>query len=365
MSSILHLNAETGSTYYAVFWNEAGEAWDGTAFVTYTTTRSTFDQVLSEVGVTGLFTLVVSTLPEGYTFWNIYKQDGGSPDHSDIRIATGGAYWDGTEFTDDAPYSTLQVSSSGTNYAVFWNAAGLAWNGTAFATYTTVRSTFSQALTQIGSTGLYRLAIPAVPEGYIYWEIFNQVGGSPSHLNDLRISTGSGEWSGTEITGGDATVIVPGDSVVHYVQPGASRTKGSQRVFYELTRSDGRPIDFYYGLVNTTDLDTGEVTTAKTRLHLRRVVITSLSSKYKAYAASDSKYLKDDTIILIDIRDLPTYEQETEDYFVHNAKQYNIISYELIEREGHVFVVRNVQKEAPAQEIVINIRHSLTMGEVI
>lgn len=40
-----------------------------------------------------------------------------------------------------------------------------------------------------------------------------------------------------------------------------------------------------------------------------------------------------------------------------------VVTYELKPYDGHIFVVRHVQNDAPNQEIVLNIRHCIKLGE--
>lgn len=98
MANELQFNdsAWTGSTLYVVVWNEAGQAWNGSAFATYTTTRGDFDIAATEISGTGFWR---TTFPgtAGYRRWSWYLQAGGSPSHAnDIKLLDGIAYWDGT-----------------------------------------------------------------------------------------------------------------------------------------------------------------------------------------------------------------------------------------------------------------------------
>jgi hypothetical protein len=104
MANELALNSEapTGSTLYVVVWNEAGQAWNGTAFATYTTTRDTFDIVATEIAGTGFWQ---ATFPgtAGYRRWAFYLQAGGTPDHDDdIKLVEGTGYWDGTNIVSQS-----------------------------------------------------------------------------------------------------------------------------------------------------------------------------------------------------------------------------------------------------------------------
>lgn len=133
----------------------------------------------------------------------------------------------------------------------------------------------------------------------------------------------------------------------------------SNREIYELKMSDGRPIDLYYNIVPVTDLDTGTVAEAKSRLLIRRAIVTSFSARYKFSGQTDGTYQKDDLVVIIDYMDLPEYDHGKEDYFVYKGKKYLIVTYEQVEKECQIFVIRHVQNEPPLQEIVLNIRHNL------
>lgn len=85
-----------------------------------------------------------------------------------------------------------------TLYFVDSNATGSAWNGTAYATYTTTRGDFDIAMTEVGVTGRYRGTLPA-QIGLHYWRIYLQAAGSPSHANDTALTTGSGYFDGTDL----------------------------------------------------------------------------------------------------------------------------------------------------------------------
>lgn len=103
-----------------------------------------------------------------------------------------------------------------TLYAVVRNAAGQAWNGTAFATYTTTRGDFDLAMPEIGTTGSYGpINLPSSGEGR-WWQIYLQAGASPSHADDVKVATGYytiGSVAGHTPQTGDAYPIV--NSGVH------------------------------------------------------------------------------------------------------------------------------------------------------
>jgi hypothetical protein len=88
-----------------------------------------------------------------------------------------------------------------TVYAVIWNESGQAWNGSAFATYTSTRSSFAVSMTEIGTTGYFTGTFPG-SAGARRWEYFLQAGGSPSQADDISIGMGSGYWTGAVLTSG-------------------------------------------------------------------------------------------------------------------------------------------------------------------
>lgn len=107
----LHWDYATGSTLYAVIRNTGGQAWNGSAFITWTplSSRGTFDVPLTEAS--GFYAASFPATATGQVSWDIYVQAGGSPDAAaDIKVASGGSgYWTGTEFRTledlDAPVS--------------------------------------------------------------------------------------------------------------------------------------------------------------------------------------------------------------------------------------------------------------------
>lgn len=94
---------DSSGTYYLVFWNESGQAWNGSAFTTYTTTREDFSVSMAQIGATGVFTLTIPTFPEGNVSWVYYKQQDGSPEHTnDSAVKFGQGYYDGSKILDDS-----------------------------------------------------------------------------------------------------------------------------------------------------------------------------------------------------------------------------------------------------------------------
>jgi hypothetical protein len=75
-----------GSTVYVVVWNDSDQAYNGSTFVTYTTTQDTFDQGAATVPANGI---VSYTLPAGAAYWKWFVQSGGTADFDDQDIAYG------------------------------------------------------------------------------------------------------------------------------------------------------------------------------------------------------------------------------------------------------------------------------------
>jgi len=128
--------------------------------------------------------------------------------------------------------------------------------------------------------------------------------------------------------------------------------------FYDLKMEHGEPVDLYYGVNNTFDVETGVKTQTKTKVVIKRAIVSSLASKYKFFSPAESTYQRDDTVVLIDYRDL-TYTLGKEDYFVIAGKKYLIVSVEYVKNDGYIFVIRHVQNEPPLQVVTINMRHGM------
>lgn len=128
---------------------------------------------------------------------------------------------------------------------------------------------------------------------------------------------------------------------------------------YELKMYQGESIDLYYNISNTTNINTGDVVATKQKVTIRRAVITPLDNKYKFHGPTDGVYKKDDSVVLIDHYDLVNYVNNKEDYFVYHGKKFMIVTFENMQNEGYIFVIRNVQNESPNQEITLNIRHDI------
>jgi hypothetical protein len=75
-----------GSTVYVVVWNDSDQGYNGSTFVTYTTTQDTFDQGAATVPANGI---VSYTLPAGAAYWKWFLQSGGTADFNDQDIGYG------------------------------------------------------------------------------------------------------------------------------------------------------------------------------------------------------------------------------------------------------------------------------------
>jgi len=154
-----------------------------------------------------------------------------------------------------------------TVYAVVFNDSGLAWNGSAFVTYTTTRGTFDVPMTEVGVTGLYRVTFPA-SAGARHWEYFLQAGGSPSHTADISIGVGSGYWTGSAFgtAGTTATAVVDNTQVDDaFVVDLSKRNDGTTRATKTIYLNVGekqavwintKPVTGGKWLADVTDADT-------------------------------------------------------------------------------------------------------------
>lgn len=102
------------------------------------------------------------------------------------------------------------LTTGTTYYVLLFNQSGQALTtGTTFASYSTTRDTFDQPMTEVvAGTGRFKYDFPAVPAGNYSWEIYQQVGGTPSHTNDLQIGSGGDYWNGSDF---GAVASVAGD----------------------------------------------------------------------------------------------------------------------------------------------------------
>lgn len=84
-------------------------------------------------------------------------------------------------------------------YALVFDSAGLAWNGSAFATFTSTRADFDVAMTEVSGTGEFRGDMPgsAGQRIVVYFLIAAGVGQAPSAANDIRLGTVIGYWDAT------------------------------------------------------------------------------------------------------------------------------------------------------------------------
>jgi len=135
MANEAYLRHETGKTVYVVEVNAAGQAWNGAAFATETTTRSTFAITATEIGTTGNYQATIpGTAGMRRRFW--YEQFGGSPSATDDTLiqAEGPEWWDGTT-TGGA--NLLGINGDGTGVAAFGRAVNAIVKGTVGSASTT------------------------------------------------------------------------------------------------------------------------------------------------------------------------------------------------------------------------------------
>lgn len=85
----------TGQTMYMLVFDDDGEAWNGSAFATFTTTQADFDVAMTEVGSTGLFR---GTIPGTSGFRSVvcYLRASGTPANTDQALQTDAGYFDTT-----------------------------------------------------------------------------------------------------------------------------------------------------------------------------------------------------------------------------------------------------------------------------
>lgn len=90
-----------------------------------------------------------------------------------------------------------------TFYVVLKTGTTALTTGTTFATYTTTRGDFDQAMTEHGVTGLFTYSMPAVIPGNYQWAIYMDAddNGTPSHTDDVPMAQGGDYWDGTKFSG--------------------------------------------------------------------------------------------------------------------------------------------------------------------
>ena len=89
------------------------------------------------------------------------------------------------------------TTSGATLYAVLLNAIGQAYNGSIFETPGNANwATYDLALSEAGTTGIYRGSMPAVAAGAYAFFVYQQAGGAPA-VGDECIGAGSLQWDGT------------------------------------------------------------------------------------------------------------------------------------------------------------------------
>lgn len=92
----------------------------------------------------------------------------------------------------------LATAATGlTLYAVLLDAAGEAWNGSAFETPSAANwSDYALAMAEADTTGVYRGDMPGVAAGVYSFLVYRQVGGAAA-VGDPCIGAGSIRWTGT------------------------------------------------------------------------------------------------------------------------------------------------------------------------
>lgn len=98
----LHFDYDQNATIYAIIKNASGQAWNGSAFATWTpnANRGNFDVPMSDAVSAGSHLANFPAGATGQVSWEFYVQVGGSPDSGDMLIAQGGSgYWTGSVFS--------------------------------------------------------------------------------------------------------------------------------------------------------------------------------------------------------------------------------------------------------------------------
>lgn len=109
MANEIQLANNAGITVYALVRNQTGQVWNGLSFVNYVTANlGTYAIPLTEQGTAsgyyvGDFPPVLADLYSIVAF----RQLGGSPAETDLLIATGTFYWDGTKQTNFIEHAGL------------------------------------------------------------------------------------------------------------------------------------------------------------------------------------------------------------------------------------------------------------------
>jgi hypothetical protein len=159
-----------------------------------------------------------------------------------------------------------------TVYFILKNAVGLVRSGgTTFSTYNTSNRN-SGAISATGrADGSYVATMPAVAAGAYYYEMYQQLGGSPAETDTLLAGPGAIQWNGTAVvpvgtlnTGAitDATITTPAEA--------AGLPTGIlgmiRRLWESITNKEDRNrttgVHTIYGADNTTPLQARTQSTA-------------------------------------------------------------------------------------------------------
>ena len=92
----------------------------------------------------------------------------------------------------------LATATTGqTLYVLLIDATGQVYNGSTFETPADVNwSTYDIAMTEAGTTGIYRASMLAVSAGAYSWLVYKQAGASPA-VGDTVVGSGTIRWTGT------------------------------------------------------------------------------------------------------------------------------------------------------------------------
>lgn len=102
---------------------------------------------------------------------------------------------------------TIDFPTGNTLYAYLLNAIGQIWNGAAFETPQNANwATYDIALTEAGTTGIYRGNMPSASAGF-YWFVVRLQGGGAPAVGDAPVGNGSFEWDGSAVGGLTATDV--------------------------------------------------------------------------------------------------------------------------------------------------------------
>jgi len=102
---------------------------------------------------------------------------------------------------------TIRYTTGSTLYAHVLNATGEIWNGAAFeAPQNANWLDYDLAMTEAGTTGYYRVDMPAVAAGAYSWAVLLQAGGAAA-VGDVTVGSSGIQWSGTAEVSIDTTAV--------------------------------------------------------------------------------------------------------------------------------------------------------------